>query len=283
MKRIILFLLLSLSVFADSRITIVPYLGSGSYNSSLTDKDTLIGLYSIMKEDTHSVELSIESKNMNYADGSKLNQINLTGSYKTTLDKSINVNTLLHYISNNQESDGTLITLLEAENTYKKNLVLGVQVAYSFYNENTLAKNMLQIKPSIKFNYGRRDSKWGTIHPKISFYYIKPLSTNKTLESSYFSTELGFTHAKGSFISTASIWFGEQVYAVRDNGFTIYNLNELHNSGYRLSSRYSINKDLGVKLSYSNEDYKTFNLTTDTLGSEEESINRILLVADFSF
>lgn len=282
MKSIILFLLIGVSIFADSKVTIVPYIGFGSYDSDISDSDNLVGLYSIIKDADHSIELSIESKNLDYNDKSKLNQINLAGSYKKFLDKTTKFNTLLHYISNNGTSDKTFIALVGADKKYQNKLVLGLQVAYSIYNSDTLTKEIIQIKPSLKFNYGRADSKWGIIRPKISFYYIEPISQNATLESSYFSTELGLTHAKGSFISSISIWFGEQLYAVRDNGFTIYNLNELHTKGFILSSRYRVDNDLGVKLSYSSEDYKTYD-SSHTLGDEDETINRLLLVADFTF
>jgi len=282
-KKIVLFLFLSLSIFADSKIAVAPYLGFASYDSNTSDKDTLIGMYSIMIEDTYSIEFSIESRTLTYTDTTKLKQINLATSYKAKLKNNIKLNTLFHYISSNQDqSDGTIITLFGAEKKYKNNLELGLQASASFYNLDSLAKKIFQIKPTIEFDYGHKSSKWGALHPKISFYYIKPSAENvTTLENSYFSTELELTHINSTFINKASIWFGEQLYAVRDNGFTIYNLNELHTKGWSISSRYKIDNNLGAKLSYTNENYQTFSAAT--LGTKEEKMSRILLVADFSF
>lgn len=282
MKKVVLFLLFSLSLFADSKITVVPYVGFGSYSSNISEDDVLIGLYTFIKEKDYSVEFSVESKNQNYTDGTKLNQVNLVGAYKTYLSSTVKINGLFHYISNNAASNGTAIALIDVDKTFKKKFTLGIQVIYSIYNADTLAKNMLQIKPTLKFKYGHNRSKWGSIVPRISFYYLNPGSKNVSLENNYFSSEFALTHTKGAFISTASVWFGEQLYAVRDNGFTVYNLNELHTSGFLLSSRYKASKDIGVKISYSSEDYKTYS-SAGALGAASESIERILLIADFSF
>jgi len=281
MKKIVLFVLFTLSIFADSKITVVPYVGFGSYSSDVTKDDVLIGLYSIMKEKGYTVEFALESKNQNYTDGSKLNQVNIVASYKTYIENNVKINGLLHYISNNAPSNGGIIALIDANKAFKKKFTLGLQVAYSIYNANTLAKNMLQIKPSIKFKYGNEGSKWGTITPRLSFYYLDPGSSSAGLADNYFSYDFALTHVKGNFISSASIWFGEQLYAVRDNGFTVYNLNELHTSGFLLSSRYQAAKDIGVKLSYTSEDYNTY--TAGVLGVSGETLNRVLLIADFTF
>lgn len=281
MKKIILFLFIGISIFADSKIHIVPYTATGSYNSNISASDSIVGLYTMIQKETYSIELSVESKKQKYNDGSNLNQINSVFSYKTKNSNNLKYNTLVHYIANNADSDEAIITLVGMDKTYNKNLILGLDVAYSFYNTNTLTKNVLQLRPSLKFKYGRSDSKWGILYPRISFYYIKPINPNANLKNSYFSTEIGITHAKNSYITSASMWFGEQLYALRDNGFTIYNLNELHTKGFLVSTSYKIYKYVNLKISYSNEEYTTY--VGDVLGTEEESINRVLLIADYTF
>ena len=52
----------------------------------------------------------MESKKLDYADGTKLDQINLVASYKTNINNRLKINTLVHQISNDtNDSDGTQI------------------------------------------------------------------------------------------------------------------------------------------------------------------------------
>ena len=289
MKKIVLVLLLSITLlsitlFADTKITIVPYISSATYDSNLTDKDILSGIYTHIKNDAQTLEFSIESKKLTYTNTSnidKLNQLDFTIAYATPIDNEINIYTLLHYISNDAKSNKAKIFLLDITKKYNNNMNLNLELAYSFYNQNTLAQRIIQVKPSLKLKYGHINSKWGVLHPKISFYYIEPSGENITLQKSYFSSEFALTHIKGSFVTSMNIWFGEQINAVRDRGFSVYNLDELHTHGYLISSRYKYSNDLGLKLSYTGETYKTY--TSAVLGTSDEIQKRILLIADFTF
>ena len=305
MNKIVLFLFLifniNLNLFAESTVTIVPYISSANYdinsvadanatdtntttdtNSSINSRgaiksDILIGLYSIIDDNYQTIEFSLELKKLTYQNNDKLTQINLASSYKKYLTKNFKLNTLLHYISNNIESDGTTIALVGVNYIKSSRLKLNLQAAYSIYNSESLANKILQIKPTASFTYGHKNSNWGILYPEISLYYIKPYSENVTLDSSYYSTELSLTHVKESFRTKLSYWVGKQLYAVRDNGFTIYNLNEIHNSGTSLSFQYKIDNSLGIKASYTSEYYTRIGST------DEEYMDRILFLANFSF
>ena len=296
MKNIILFLflLLNVNLLAESKVTFVPYISYANYDGSTSDtnstdtnstiqsngpikNDAIIGLYSLIDDGYQSIEFSVELKYLKYTSGEELTQINLATSYKKYLLKNLKLNTLLHYISNNIASNGATIALVGLDYISENDFTLGIESAYSSYGSNSLADKILQIKPSASFAYGHKNSDWGVIYPGISMYYIKPYSQNTSLNNSYFSTELDLTHKKGSFTTKLQYWFGEQLYAVRDDGFTIYNLNEVHNSGTALSMHYKVDNSLGIKTSYISEYYTRIGSTS------EEYMDRLLFVADFSF
>jgi len=280
MKKIIiiLFLLLVGNLFAESKITIAPYLSYASYEGNVINNDTLVGFYSLFDWKDYSLEFSAESKNLKYTNGSSLKQRNYIASYKTYLKSNMRLNTLVHYVLNNDNaSNGTTSFLVGINYKTKNKITYTLQSAYSLYNTQALANKYLQIKPSVGYIYGHKDSNYGQLFPKISFYYIMPFSPNAALDTSYFSTEIDLVHVKNAFRTKGSIWFGKQINALRDNGFTIYNLKQIHTSGFTLSSRYKLNKDTGLTLSYSNEYYNMIG------NSKQLFYNRLLFVADFNY
>lgn len=282
----LIILIFNLSLFAQSKIMLVPYQSYATYNSQSSDTnvsdplnngDLTSGLYFIAYDSTYSFELALEDKSIDYAN-TKINQINLVSSYKTYISDNVKVNTLIHYASNSRSQSNTIYVPLVAL-TYisHSNLNVGLETAYSMYDSQALSSKVLQLKPSISFAYGRKDSAWGMLFPKISMYHIIPISPNSSLKSNYVSTEFELVHKNGLFTSKVSYWAGEQLYAVRDNGFIIYDINEIHTSGASISSRYKFNKMLGLKASYNTEYYNTFGST------KEEYMQKISFVADFTF
>lgn len=283
--------LFATSLVAQSKIIFVPYLSNASYGSSSpadlnatninNQKDSITGIYSLFDESHYSFEFAIESKKLSYTQQNQthiLNQTNYIASYKSSLKNNLKLNTLIHYIGSSFSQDnGMIASLLGLNYLSARKVNLGVEVAYSIYNSKKSAPKVLQIKPYLSYPYGRKDSAWGMIFPKISFYYIKPTSSNIPLQESYFSTEFKLIHLKNNFTSSLSYWAGKQLYALRDNGFTLYNLDNIHESGLSLSSRYRWSQTIGIKASYQNEYYIP-------LGSKQNQyMHRYLFLVDFNF
>lgn len=284
---ILIVLLFNVLLSAQSQVMLVPYQSISTYNNTssgdanasepLSKDDKTIGLYYLFNDTTYTVELALEKKSLNYSD-KKISQTNFVSSYKTYLSKNIKINTLLQYASNSRsQSDTIYAPLLGLTYITHSNLHIGLEAAYSMYDSKALSSKVLQLKPSIDFAYGHKDSAWGMLYPKISLYYIKPISPNSSLEKNYISTEFEVIHKNGLFTSKVSYWIGKQLYAIRDNGFTIYDLNEIHNRGALISTRYKFNTMLGLKASYNTEYYTTFGTT------KEEYMDKISLIVDFTF
>ena len=284
---ILIVLLFNVLLVAKAKIMLVPYQSSSTYNNTpsgdtnasepLSKDHKTTGLYYLFKDTTYSIELAVEKKSLNYSN-ENISQTNFVSSYKTYLYKNVKLNTLFNYASKSRSQSNTIkVPLIGLTYITHSNLNIGLETAYSIYDSKALSSNVLQLKPSIGFAYGHKDSAWGMLFPKVSLYYIMPMSSTSSLEKNYISTEFQLIHRNGLFISKVSYWAGKQFYAIRDNGFTIYDLNEIHTSGSSISTRYKYNKMLGLKASYSTEYYKTFGTT------KEEYMNKVSFVADFTF
>ncbi len=279
------------SLLAQSKNIFVPYLSYASYGSSSAadanatninnKKDRIVGIYSLFDAGDHSFEFAIESKKLSYTKQNQtkiLNQTNYIASYKSYLKNNLRLNTVIHYIKSSFSQDnGMIASVIGLNYVSGKKVNLGVEMAYSIYNANKKAPKVFQTKAYLSYPYGRKDSAWGMIFPKITFYYIKPLSSNIPLKDSYFSTEFKLIHLKNHFTSAISYWAGKQVYAIRDDGFTLYNLDNIHESGFSVSSRYTWSEAIGFKTSYENEYYKP-------LGSKQNQyMHRYIFLVDFNF
>jgi len=282
MKKLILFLLLAVGItkLLASDSTLIPYLSQTDYSDGSKSDSTIGGLYYRYSTATHTYELGFEKIALKFNDSntSDLKQDDITFVYSYQMDKNYKLKTGLHYIlSNESYINKTTIFLLGLGYIEKKSFKLGANLAISLYSSSALASKIIQLKPYYGFTYGERNSVMGKFYTKFNMYIIHPKEITTSLKHTYYSYELELNHSKGNFTNKVSGWIGEQLYALRDNGFTVYNLNEEHNGGFSISSRYSINSDIGLKLAYVYEDFNEIGSTTATI------MNRIVLSCDVNF
>ena len=274
---IALFLLVSVNLFAKQTL-LVPVIGFSTYSNSSKKSELQIGIYTnIIKEDS-IYEIAYEHKNTTYSTTqSDTNQNDFTFLYTYKKSSSLKYRGAIHYIfSSIKKDNNSFITLLGIEKANKK-IVYGINASLSQYTNDSLTNYAYQLNPYFGIYYGEVNSFMGNFFTKISYDSIYLDGSNQNLDEVYKSFTINITQNKGKFINTLRYWTGEQLYAVKDNALTVYNLSDVYSGGFLLSTKYKFSKKYIVQLSYINEDFKTYG--TDT----ESSINKYLISTTFNY
>ena len=66
-----------------------------------------------------------------------------------------------------------------------------------------------------------------------------------------------------SLTANAFVWSGEQVFAVRQGGFTVYNLSEKHTGGYGGSLKYAFGQSVAATVALFNEQFRDIGFVDD--------------------
>lgn len=280
MRLITLLLFLAFTQLLALDITLAPYMTKANYKDASKDSSSTKGFYTKLKAPEYSIELNYETTALDYnATTSQLKQNNYVISYSQKISNNYNLKALYHKLSTSGEEDFSAnIYLLDLQFYKKSRLNAGTSFAYSSYGSDALAKSVYQVKAYLGTYFGDYKSIMGKFLIKTDATIIYPNGedSNSTLDTHYTSIGLTIKQYKGDFINTISSWMGEKLYSVEDNGFTIYNLNELHTSGYYLSSRYAITKNMGVQLSYTSESFEDLDISIN------DSMQKILLSFDYT-
>jgi len=282
MKILISLLLFTITHLFAADITLVPYLVKSSYDGVSKDSSMIGGVYSKYKTADYTVELSYENMKLDYNSTSTLKTIkqdDFTVAYSQLLSSTKKIKGTVHYIlSNNTQSDKAKVYYMDFQHFKKNRFNVGLEIAYSRYDTSAIADDIRQARLYYGSSFGDYKSTMGKFIATIGVTLISPKYTdsNSSLESSYSSYDLSLTQYKGKFINKLSWWAGDQLYAVKDSAFTVYNLNELHDTGLSLSTRYSLNSNSGVSLSYLRDSFLDLDV------NKKDTMERIMLSFDYT-
>ncbi len=279
MKIISLVLFLFFTRLFAMDITLVPYVAYSEYQKDAKDKALIRGVYTKFTNPKYSVELNIEKTNLDYNRTYDTTQNDFVLAYSQLLSNNYKFHSSLHYISSdNNQSDKTKVIFLGLQRFKQNKFDLGIEFAYSRYEETALAENIGQARVYGGLTFGDYKSMMGKYIAKLGATLLYPeyTNSNSSLKSNYSSYDISLTQFKGAFINKVSYWYGEQLYGVRDRGFVVYNLNELHESGIYISSRYSLYEDMGLSLTYTKENFNDLDTNID------DCMERILLSFDYT-
>ncbi|WP_297444285.1 hypothetical protein [Desulfurobacterium sp.] len=290
MKRFLLMLLTAVTgillVLADARAdysaiygTYIDYNGgskiggpsiTGYYSTGNLTKSYSFGLSftSIEYSDNYTSTLAFKRYGISNVGIRFLNQIDVTALYSVTneLLKNHTFSFGVHYIAtdDNLTNNGLIFYF---DGTYFKpyNWNAGIETAFSYYPES-LNLHVLQVVPHLgKYFYASE----ATFYAGTKLYYI---TLNKSDElglsgSNFLSAEVFLHYYKGKFDAGISAWKGEQVFAVKNGGFVVYNLAEKYKQGISVEAGYYFAKNyrLGATISLNKfDDLETGNDVTQT-------------------
>ncbi|SMO40947.1 hypothetical protein SAMN06269117_10368 [Balnearium lithotrophicum] len=204
---------------------------------------------------------------LNYKDGySDLNQRDFTLTYS-------NVNGILrnhtftfggHYISSDDElTDGGYTIFFDGTySSYSKtypyyfNWSAGVGTYYSHY-DNTINFHVVQITPHTTYRIFS-DYRRGSLYADLIGYYIHLSDSEKVgvgIDNLY-SIEGALRYYYGNYDLKVGAWSGQQVFAVKNGGFVVYNLVEKYKRGAYAELGYTFRNGLRISLNLGVNRYK---------------------------
>ena len=265
MKTAILLLLFIFTNLIALDITLVPYTAKDSYTNSSNKSSKINGFYTKFKEPSYSIELDYETMNLE-SNSTTTKQTDYTLAYSYFIKYNYKIKTLYHQLSNNAKTNSSVKAYLLGAEFYKKSIFnLGINLSYSSYDETSLTKEVYQASPYFKINFGDYKSTMGKYVLKLDAngFYPKAQDTNSSSIKNHSSFGISIHQFKGDFSNMFSYYKGEEILAVKDNGFSINNLNQLYTSGFSLSTRYSIYNGMGIKLLYKSDKFTEIDTNLD--------------------
>jgi hypothetical protein len=235
-----------------------------SYSDSrVKDDGYVLGFYGTFGKDlTHLVEVGATRTGIDYLDGFKLSQNELAAAYsRFGLRGSARVGAHLLF-SNDPLSDGGKV-LFAGANAYEVGVwSLGAEGAWSTYPDFETGLRVAQVAPNAGFTLANA-SRTRFLGVSVRGYYIR-LSEEIGLEDREFlSAEGTVSFTAGSLTVSAFAWGGEQAFAVRNGGFLVYNVAELHKGGYGGGFRWVLTPRSALSAGLYFEDFQDLDFSGD--------------------
>jgi len=203
--------------------------------------------------------------------------------YSRKLTQHVVFDAAFHYtLSDLEQADKNKVffAALSYYNPYSYNV--GLEMAYSMYNDKSLANNVVQFTPYFASWFGQPGSLIGRIYYKLAYYYIIPFQENVSLKSSYSHFEVSLYQNTENFINKVAFSFGDGINLVKDKGFTVYNDNVISDKGLLISSTYKVDDMISVRGAYVYEKYSEYNPIL-TLYTNSAKMSRFIVSALFQF
>lgn len=199
-------------------------------------------------------EFALAQTRIDYKDGSDLDQTDGTLAY-TNAGELFPNNSLragIHYIDSDDELTDqgfTLFGKILYFQEYAWNI--GLEIDYSSYKHSSTDLYVFQAVPSIGF-YLSQDPSQGTLYTESKLYYIHKDKDIAVSQHNFFSFEQSLTYSYSSFDAQLSAWVGRQMFAVKNDGFVVYNLQDRYDGGINFDAGYTIENRvrIGLTLGY---------------------------------
>ncbi|WP_028845768.1 hypothetical protein [Thermodesulfatator atlanticus] len=253
MKRLLLFTMFVLVLAIPAHAELKKY-GSlyGSFmnfnNSSVKDNGwSVLGYLSLYENYQHKFEIGLAQTYIDYkprANIDNLNQTDFTFLYTNTdnILKNHIFKFGFHYIlSDDDITDKGKVFYFDG--TYYKayNWNCGLEFAYSRYHDQ-INLDVIQLKPHFGYYFALAGYR---IYSNTSFYYIHT-DEKVSSQKNFYSLEQLLSTFIGNYEFSVSAWIGEQIYAVKNSNFVVYNLSDKYKGGFSAEIGYKINPSLKI-------------------------------------
>lgn len=240
------------SLHAQTRVDVLFHGAALDYAGSELKRDgSVVGVYGYLGSGlSHVLEGTASQTRIDYRDGTRLSQVDVSGAYthyfpKTTLRFGG------HLIdSTDRLTDGGTVVFANVGRyvPYVWNANVGfAQTSYPNYDESDAAiggrrirtdgLSVLQISPGAGLSWGDITG-YRFFYASLRGHYIR-LSKDVGLgDRTFLSMQASLDYFYKKATVSGFVWSGAQAFAVRQGGFTAYNLPERHTGGYGGSLRY---------------------------------------------
>lgn len=248
----------------STSISVMPYYAYVNYDhSAIKSSGNLFGAYGYYGIGSQAFDGEVDHFDLNRKTIPNLNQWDLSAAYANFAIPHWRLRLAGHYIISDDHLTDNGWTLTPSVHYYAPNAKwdAGLEGAYSRYSHYTPALDVLQLTPG--FGFVIKQTRDMTLRDDVKGYYIhvgENIDTQRNLLS--IEDNLSFFWRKWTF--SANGWIGKQVFAVRSEGFVVYNLNEEHKYGFGGAVSYNINQHISVNGRYTLEHYRELGASNDS-------------------
>lgn len=156
-----------------------------------------------------------------------------------------------HYINSDDElTDQGKIFYFQGTYFQPGSWNAGLEMAYSIYNDSPVDLNVLQIRPHYGFYFAALGKR---LYSESRFYYIHlDEYIGNTLKNNYSFEQLFSTYV-GQADFKLSGWVGQQIFAVKNEGFVVYNLSDRYLGGVEFEAGYKVTDNLRAAINISQQ------------------------------
>ena len=230
------------------------------HNTAAEDHAYSAGLYTSLGYGLeHVVEAEADYLHKDYRGYPLLHQWDTTLTYANYSLPHLKLRAGGHYVTGEDAfTDQGWVVFGGAEYYAASRWAVGVDGYFTKYPNSQDPLEVAQLTPHVGVTLGRGDHHaWNN---DLRGYWIH-LSRDFDAQHDFFSLEdrLSLTWRRWTFAAFG--WAGQQMFAVRNDGFALYNVAEKHEAGYGAEVRYALTDHWAFTLRASREQFHEFGLT----------------------
>lgn len=242
------------------RVHAAPYFGTVDYGSaSVRSHAQLGGIYTYLDfGHDHSLEAEFGYSRIHYRSGFVLDQQDYTLVYTNLSIPNWKFRVGTHFLTSADDpyTDGGWAAIAGAHYYIPDQWDAGVDFYFSRYDDYVPDVNVVQLTPHVGINLWKH--KDFTLRSDVRWYYIKRDEHVDVGDTGLHSVE-GKLSVLTKPVSLAVFgWVGEQTFALRNEGFTLYNLPDRHTGGFGGEVQLRLWGDATLKLKVCRETMKDF-------------------------
>ena len=276
--KYLLFLLFGVSVFAQSSLTTMFYHLPINYkHSGVRENSSLTGIYSLWEADlNNSFEFSVDYSDLNYIFDFQLDQYDFTFVYNNQSLPEWKFRVGAHYISSDDVLTDQGYVLFAGIGKYRfRSWDAMLNVYYSNYSDYTPSFNSIQLSPEFGFTFMFDRVQGLYLNSYVNYIMLsEPIISE---EDNFFSVKQTLTYFNNDLSVSVYAILGEQKFAVRQDGFLVYNVADLMKTGFGGYVTYSFTPAFFMK---SGIEYDKFD--EEAYGTSASS-TKFVILAGFNF
>ena len=212
-------------------LTMMPYYSDLGYDASLKDHGHVWGLYTFLAHDKHEFEIAAEYLDISFRDGSAVTQTDLIGAWSYYLSDSVKTRLGVHGIDSSDDlSDNGWVLFAGMSQFEAGRWEAGMHMYVSHYEDYAPVVTLYQFTPKVSATFAEfNETRFGG---EAYAYYIYSDKEIGLGQQSFWSAEGRLFLTRDPVTLMLFGWAGQQTFAVRNDGFILFNLNELHEGGY---------------------------------------------------
>lgn len=231
----------------------LPIHYSGTILKSRTVVDGLYYYYGVGSD--HSIEAEYDRTRLRYVSGQNYRQRDFTVAYSQYRPAG-KTRVGAHSIKSSTLTDND-ITLFFGSARYKPNgKAAQADIYMSSYSKYSPRVKVYQITPALSRTTKTGDGGIQFLQTRV--YLIHLAKSPRSMLKNYYSAEQTYSYTRGNVTLGVTAWAGKQAFAVRKDGFAVFNTAETHKGGYELSFSYALPNRMKATLTHAKEKFSDF-------------------------